>query len=490
MHFNPILRADSYKMSHFAQYPQDTCYMFSYLESRGGAYGYTRFFGLQYYLMAYLQQTITTDMVEEAKIFTEKHGVPFPYAGWMRVATVHKGKLPLRIRALPEGCVVQNHTPLLTIESTDPELFWLVGWAETLLLKVWYPITVATFSFKMRGMIERFLQITSDHPEQELPFKLHDFGCRGVSSEESAGIGGMAHLVNFSGSDTMIGGWFAQQYYDAEDMPAYSVPASEHSTMTSWGAADEVSAYRNLLITYKNYPIVSIVVDSYDFYQTVAEQLLVTLKTEITQHQGLVVIRPDSGDALSNIRFILKHAEEKLGVDINQKGYKVLKHVRILQGDGVHEDSVYDILNTLCFEADEKSKGWSAENFVFGCGGALLQGNAHSSINRDTHKFAIKCSAIMRKNADGTTQLIDVYKNPITDQQKRSKRGRLDVITDANNQLKTISISHLKVGEFAPDSAMQTVFLDGKITQCYTFSDIRKNDQRFKHQFNFGIAHL
>ena len=38
-----------------------------------------------------------------------------------------------------------------------------------------------------------------------LPFKLHDFGARGVSSLESAMLGGMAHLVNFRGTDTLTG---------------------------------------------------------------------------------------------------------------------------------------------------------------------------------------------------------------------------------------------------------------------------------------------
>ncbi|GBU09933.1 nicotinate phosphoribosyltransferase [Gammaproteobacteria bacterium] len=488
--FNPILRADSYKMGHFAQYPKNTVYMFDYLESRGGKYGFTRFFGLQYYLKEYLDITVTKENIEDADSFSKAHGVPFNKAGWDYIVSVHHGRLPLKIRAIPEGAIVPNRTPLVTIESTDPQCFWLVGWAETLLMKVWYPTTVATFSFKMKQMIEQFLILSADNPEQELPFKLHDFGYRGVSSEESAGIGGMAHLTNFMGTDNMLGVRFAQHYYNTCAMVGYSVPASEHSSMTSWKQENETAAYANMLDMYQGYPIVSIVADSYDFFDAVSNQLLGTLLEKVKAHNGFVVIRPDSGDAISNIRFILKHASEKCGVTINKKGYKVLNHIRILQGDGINEDTVYDILRDLCFEKDINSHGWSAENFVFGCGGALLQGNYESSINRDTHRFAIKCSAIITQ--EGTEQeFVEVFKDPITDRKKSSKKGRLDVILDSKTgQLKTVMINELSLDKSHPESVLNTVFLNGKITKTFTFEEVRANENLFKHQFKSGAEHV
>ena len=186
---NLILDTDSYKSSHFLQYPPGTTRLFSYLESRGGRYPVTRFFGLQYILDRYLTRRVTAGMVQEARTLIEAHGEPFPYDGWMRVVEVHGGRLPLEVRAVPEGSLVPIHNVLMSVTNTDPELPWLVGWFETMLMRVWYPITVCTQSWHIRQIIARALEQTCDAPEAELPFKLHDFGSRGVSSRETRGSG-------------------------------------------------------------------------------------------------------------------------------------------------------------------------------------------------------------------------------------------------------------------------------------------------------------
>ena len=111
----------------------------------------------------------------------------------------------MRIRAVPEGSVVPVRNALMTVESTDERVPWIVSWLETQLVRLWYPLTVATLSWHIKRRIFEYLARTSDDPLGELPYKLHDFGARGVSSAESAGIGGMAHLVNFRGSDTVEG---------------------------------------------------------------------------------------------------------------------------------------------------------------------------------------------------------------------------------------------------------------------------------------------
>ena len=460
---NIILATDSYKMSHPLQYPQNMTYMHDYVESRGGLYGYTKFFGLQYYLKQYLSIRVTHEMIDEAKEMMAAHGVPFQEEGWRRIVEVHQGKLPLRVRAVPEGAIIKNHNVLMTLESTDPELAWLVGWAETLLLKIWYPITVASFSYKCKQIIEKFLNETSENTAIELPFKLHDFGYRGVSSEESAGLGGLAHLTNFSGTDTIQSLVFARRYYHHQ-MPAYSVPASEHSTMTAWTRAKEREAYENMLDIFPK-GIVSIVADSYNFFNAVENIFGRELKDKILARDGVVVIRPDSGDPITNILFALESLEHNIGVTMNAKGYKVLNKVRILQGDGINENSIWDILKSV------KENGYSAENVVFGCGGALLQGNFNSSINRDTHKFAMKCSCI--KIGD---EIIDVYKNPITDRGKVSKKGRLDLIKEANGELATVNISALPENTYHKDSVMVTVFENGELLKDYTLDEVRQNE--------------
>src|SRR5581483_524032 len=239
---NLILNTDSYKASHWLQYPPGTETTFFYVESRGGVYERTLFFGLQAILKEYLGKPVTHAMVEEARDFFAAHGEPFNESGWRRIVDRHNGYLPLRIRAVPEGTVVPTHNALVTIESTDPACYWLPSYVETLLLRLWYPVTVATQSWHLKQLIREYLEKTSDDPAGQISFKLHDFGARGVSSAESAGLGGAAHLVNFMGTDTVSGVLTAKAYYH-EPMAGFSIPAAEHSTITSWGKEHELDAY-------------------------------------------------------------------------------------------------------------------------------------------------------------------------------------------------------------------------------------------------------
>lgn len=464
---NIILQTDSYKLTQPKQYPKDMVYMHDYLESRGGVYGYTKFFGLQYYIKQYLMQKVTVEMVEEARAFCEAHGIYLDVEGWMYIATELKGRIPLRIRAVKEGAIIPNHNVLMTLESTDERVAWIVTWAETLLLKVWYPITVGTYSYKIKQIIKSFAQITSDHVETELPFKLHDFGYRGVSSEESAMLGGMAHLTNFKGTDTIAGAYGAMKYYNAQTMPGFSIPASEHSTITSWTEQHEVDAYRNILEQYPT-GMVSLVLDSYNFFRAVDTMICGELKADIMKRDGLVVLRPDSGDAATNILYALRQCSETFGYEINSKGFKVLNRIRLIQGDGVSEDVIYDILKLM------KKEHFSVDNIAFGCGGALLQGNKYSSINRDTHKFAIKCSAIQHE--DG--RLTDVYKDPVTDRGKSSKRGRLDLI-QKNGKFVTVNISKLPLGQYHPDTLLETVYENGIHCKQYRWEEVLANDNAY-----------
>lgn len=464
---NLILKSDSYKYSQWLQYPQGTTKMFSYLESRGGETGkysknIVQFFGLQYYLKRYLSIEVTAEMVEEAREIITSHGLPFNYDGWMRVVNEHKGKLPLKIKAVAEGTIVERRNVLMTIESTDPKLFWLVGWAETLLMKLWYPTTVATLGYNVRDLITSFMERTADTLDK-VPFMLHDFGYRGVASEEQAGIGGMAHLVNFMGTDTVAGLMYARKYYYAQ-MPGFSIPASEHSTMTAWGQGsdNERKAFINMIDKFGNdSDIYACVSDSWDFYEAI--NTWISLKEQVINAGGQLVIRPDSGDALTNVMYALRKlsADNAYGYTTNSKGYKVLNNVAIIQGDGVSSDLIYDILSAM------ENEGFSAQNIAFGMGGALLQGNYESSINRDTHKFAIKCSAI---EIDGETR--SVFKDPITDKGKKSKRGYLDLkLIDGNYT--TIEYDHYPTADELADSQLITYFENGQILVDSSFDEVK-----------------
>ncbi len=457
---NIILNTDSYKASHWLQYPPKTEKVFSYIESRGGEYPETVFFGLQIFLKEELSKPVTIEMVEEAEMFFAAHGEPFNKEGWMRLIEKYDGYFPLEIKAVPEGTVVPTGNILVSVVNTDPEFFWLTSYVETALLRaVWYGTTVSTQSRTIKELINEYLEETGD--PAGLMFKLHDFGARGVSSLESAGIGGAAHLVNFMGTDTVSGAVYAMKYYNTKDMVAFSIPAAEHSTMTSWGGKEgEVKAMQNMLAQFaKPESMVAVVSDSYDIYNAARELWGNKLKQELIDSGATVVIRPDSGHPATVVTEVLEILEEQFGVEINEKGYKVLPpYVRVIQGDGINYNSIREILETM------KRAGFSADNVAFGMGGALLQ-----QVNRDTLKFAMKASAAL---VDG--KWIDVFKDPVTDNVKKSKKGQLMLYKDSRGNFDTRRQSNGWT-DYPQHEALETVFLNGKVVKEYTFEEVRAN---------------
>lgn len=450
---NIILKTDSYKPSHWRQYPAGTQGIYSFYESRGGEFDATVFFGLQYILKRHLiGVTVTAADIIEAKQFFKSHfgtDALFNEAGWRRIVSVHGGKLPIRIKAVPEGSVVPVKNVLMTIENTDPELPWLTNYLETILSQVWYPTTVATLSRAMRSIISDNLEATGD-PSQ-IGFKLHDFGYRGSTSVESAGIGGAAHLVNFLGSDTIAGILTARDYY-GESMAGFSIPAAEHSTITAWGREHEVDAFRNMLEQFDS-GLVAVVSDSFDIFHACQKLWGETLRDQILSRDGVLIIRPDSGDPHVVLPQVLQTLARSFGTTMNAKGYQVLHpKVRIIQGDGVDLMSLQSILTSL------KLQGWSGDNIAFGSGGGLLQ-----KVNRDTCKFAIKCSAV---NIGGEWR--DAMKDPITDPGKRSKAGKLKLVRDGNG------FTTVREGVGADKDELVTVFENGELLREYSFAEIRR----------------
>jgi len=454
---NLLLLTDSYKASHYKQYPKGTTTVYSYLESRGGKFDKTLFFGLQYLLKKYLEgQVVTKQKIDEAETFFNQHMGPgmFNREGWEIILQKHGGKLPVRIKAVPEGTVVDNKNVLMTIENTDSECFWLTNYLETLLVQVWYPITVATQSYFCKEIINGYLEKTGD--PAGLPFKLHDFGFRGVSSVESAAIGSAAHLVNFMGTDTLAGIGMLQNYYGAVEMPGFSIPASEHSTITSWGRENELAAMENMLDQYPT-GLVACVSDSFDIFKACSEYWGEALKEKVLARDGTLVIRPDSGEPVEVVLKCLDILGKKFGFDVNNKGYKILPpQVRMIQGDGIDIEMIGSILSAM------EKKRWSADNIAFGSGGALLQ-----KLDRDTNKFAFKCSSVAVSGVE-----IDVYKQPITAPFKVSKKGRLalNAITgwhDYGHKFETVS-------EGVGKDVLRTVFENGKLIINDNLNTIRE----------------
>jgi nicotinamide phosphoribosyltransferase len=451
---------DSYKLSHYKQYPDGTENIYSYFESRSGAkFPYTVFFGLQYMIKRYLQgEVVTRRGIDQAAGVAKVHmgGVEgaFNQEGWEYILEKHYGRLPVRIRAVPEGTPVETGNVLMTIEATDPKCYWLPNYLETLLVQAWYPSTVATLSHQVKQIIRRGLEISGD--PTGLAFKLHDFGFRGCTTVESAGIGGLAHLINFQGTDTIAAIGCGIEYYDS-GICGFSIPATEHSTMTSWGKSGEADAYRNLLEKYPT-GLVACVSDSFDIDNACSNIWGKELREHVLNRDGVLVVRPDSGEIVPMVLNVLSRLGQAFGTYQNEKGYTVLNDkVRVIQGDGCTIETIQEVVDAMLNE------GWSIDNIAFGMGGGLLQ-----RVNRDTQRFAFKCSSA---TVNGEER--DVYKRPASDPSKNSKRGRLKLVYDSDHN------TYRTVAEDEPGrDELRTVFERGEFLGIDTFDNIRKRSQR------------
>ncbi len=421
MNHNLLLMTDAYKFGgHIEQYPEGINKIYSYLISRSDhKYKKQMFFGLQYYLKEYLKCPTWVDVEEAFKYMEMILGhVPrkaFEQFHWLRRLEY----LPLKIKAVPEGMVLPVKNVLMTITNTHPDFYWLVGYVESLLLKVWNTISVATYSYEMKKLITKYVEMTCND-NSVIPFMCHDFGYRGCSSEETAALSGAGHLCNFVGTDTIPAVKLLHDYYGSTQPIGLSVPASEHSVMCCYGRDNEIEAFRNMLRLYPT-GIVSIVADSYDLWN-VLEKVLPALKNEILARDGKVVIRPDSGDphriicgnpgGVSSVERAgcLRALEKIFGSMVNSKGYKVLNpKIGLIYGDGMYYERYKHILQ------DMQAMDYAASNLVIGVGGLLLQQH-----NRDDLGITFKATYGEKNRVP-----FDIVKDPITDHKKKSHQGLL-----------------------------------------------------------------
>jgi len=301
-----------------------------------------------------------------------------------------------------------------------------------------------------RTNINQYLEDTGD--PTLIDFKLHDFGYRGVSCDEQAGIGGMAHLTSFMGTDTVKGIITAQQYYNAQ-MCGFSIPASEHSTMTSWGKDHELDAFRNMLDQHPT-GLVACVSDSFDIYHACEQYWGTDLKDQILGRDGTLVVRPDSGDPIEVTEKVFEILWKQFGGTTNEKGYRVLDpHIRMIQGDGIDLNMLAMIL------ANFKDKMISADNIAFGSGGGLLQ-----QFNRDTGRFAFKCCHAI---INGESR--DIFKSPIAGS-KPSKKGYLTLQKNDGGAFETIND---RVLHYSDENLLEPVYENGVLLKDQTFAEIK-----------------
>lgn len=466
------LNTDSYKAGMHLMYPPGTEYVYSYIASRGGKYAVTESLGAQRFAKYLASVRVTKSEVEYANQIWTAHGEPFNYDGWMYIVNELGGKLPIKFKAVKDGMIVPTKNALATIVNTDPKCFWLTTWVETIALRsIWYPTTVGTTSWHIKQELLAYLE-KSGTPA-DINFKLHDFGARGVSSLESAAVGGAAHLVNFMGTDTVSAVLEVMDTYGG-DVCGFSIPAAEHSTITSWGRENEVDAYRNMVKQFgKPGALLAVVSDSYDIYKA-CEMWGTELKDDVIASGATVVIRPDSGDPVVVLPKMLRILGEKFGYITNNKGYKVLNNVRVIWGDGINSVSLSSILRCVVDVA-----GWSADNIALGMGGGLLQ-----QCDRDVQKFAMKCSAVgirewVEDGDNGSGWKLtwrDVFKDPATDPGKASLKGCVTLWQCGSEYETSVTKPTRWVDNgFEWQEALVTYFEDGEVKFTQSFDEVRAN---------------
>lgn len=446
---NIITNVDSYKNAHSWMYPEGTEHVSSYIESRGGIYPSVLFAGLQPFLREYLMHPFTIDDIHEAHDVHVSMGIPFERQNWIDLLNDHGGYLPLEIEAVPEGTVVPTRNVLVQVVNTDPKYPWVTGFVETALLRaVWYPSTVATTSWIAKQHIRWFLEKTSDHPEL-IRIYLHDYGARGVSSFESAALGGVAHLINFDQTDNVSGYVGSRRWYNGA-APKGAAVFLEHAAIGAAGRENEAASFRRLL----EFPggMAGLLCDTFDHDNAVKNIIGRELNSEIRNFEGLVIARCDSGDPIMVPVNTVEYLMESFGSATNSKGYRVLPpFIRVVQGDGLTLDTYIDLYTEL------ERRGLAADNVLCGMGGGLLQ-----KIDRDSMNFGMKASAV-RVNGEWR----DVFKAPTGSQMKRSKAGRL-ALCNVDGDYRTVRREEIP----AEENLLTPVFRNGKLLREWTMSDL------------------
>ncbi|MET0243732.1 MAG: nicotinate phosphoribosyltransferase [Flavitalea sp.] len=484
MKISPLLLKDGYKVGHKFQYPEGTTLVYSNLtprKSRNEEIGEIVFFGLQYFIKEYLINQFKEGFFDRPKneVVAEYKRRMDNYLGKDSITYTHieqlhdLGYLPLEIKAVKEGSLVPMRVPVFTIKNTKPEFFWLTNMLETVMSAVlWKPVTSATTAYQYLREFTRYANETVGADHGFIPWQGHDFSFRGMSGIEDAVMSGAAHLLSFAGTDTIPAIDFHEQYYNAnsdKELIGGSVPATEHSVMCMGTKNDEIKTFERLISEVYPAGIVSIVSDTWDFWQVITE-FLPKLKSQILAREGKVVIRPDSGDPVKIIigdkdatvgspayKGAIECMWETFGGTTTEKGFKLLDgHIGLIYGDSITLERQFEILEGL------KQKGFASYNVVLGIGSFTYE-----YVTRDTFGFAMKAT-YGEVNGEGRA----IFKDPKTDDgTKKSAKGLMQVYRNNDGKL---ALKDECTWEEEAQGELKTVFKDGKLVVDLSLDEIRK----------------
>jgi nicotinamide phosphoribosyltransferase len=308
------LLCDFYKLSHREQYPKGTEMIYSTWIPRASrkegidkvvAFGFQGF--IKKYLINYFNENFfnrnTEEVVDEYKrVIKYTLGIENPKAD--HIEALHKlGYLPIKIKAVKEGTLIPLRIPMLTIENTKSEFFWITNYLETLMsAELWMSATSATLALEYRKILESYAKLTNGDTSG-VQFQGHDFSMRGMSCVEASGTSGAGHLLSFVGTDTIPAIIYHENYYNADiekELVGTSISATEHSCMCCHGENNELETYKYLIEDVYPSGFVSIVSDTWDLWKVLSD-VIAPLKSSIMARDGRVVVRPDSGDPIDII---------------------------------------------------------------------------------------------------------------------------------------------------------------------------------------------
>lgn len=480
MKMNPMFNTDGYKLDHRRQYPKGTEFVYSNWTARGSRVkdvNDVTFVGLQYVikkrLMEDFEQFFAADVDE---VCNEYQSMLDNYLGPNDVGTDHiralhaLGYIPLEFKALPEGTRVPLRVPMLTVENTHPDFFWLTNYFETMLSnELWMPMTSATTASRIRSLLNDFAVKTTGNIEG-VGFQGHDFSMRGMSGLDAAVTSAIGHLVAFTGTETVPVLNAIGHYYPLTGLLAGTVPATEHSVMCAGGQDDERETFQRLLDLYPT-QILSVVSDTWDFWNVLTD-ILPSLRDQILargEKGGKLVVRPDSGDPADIVcgtsreggttpaeRGAIQVLWDEFGGTVNEQGYKVLNPaVGLIYGDAMNFGRIKDILERL------EAKGFASTNMVFGIGSFNYQYQT-----RDTFGFAMKATNVTIEGEEKA-----IFKDPKTDSGlKKSLKGRIAVV-ERDGTLVALDQQDAPV----EGDMLQTVWKDGEFVKHFTFDEVRAN---------------
>lgn len=481
-----ILLTDGYKLDHRRQYPEGTEYVYSNWTPRSCQYfpeasEGTVVFGIEYFIKKYLLEEFNKNFFNRPKeeVIEEFSRRINTFLGPNQVGINHisalhdLGYLPIEIKALPEGTLCPIGVPVLTVINTAPEFFWITNYLETLMSAcLWLPMTSATSARLYKKRLMEHALKTGFHDQPGLDFLCHDFSMRGMAGIEAAIMSGLGHLTSFTGSETIPALEAAEEYYNADadsELLAGTVPATEHSVMCAGGMDDEFETFKRLITEIYPTGIVSIVSDTWDFWQVITEYMP-RLKDTIMARDGRVVIRPDSGDPVKIIcgdpeadpnspeyKGAYQLLGEIFGTTVNEKGYKVLDtHIGLIYGDSITLERQHQIYSQL------EDKGFAATNLVLGIGSYTYQFKS-----RDSLGFAMKATWCQ---INGEAK--EIFKNPKTDSgMKKSLKGLLQVYKEDGVYKVKDQVSK----EEEQQGCLRTVFKDGVLYKAGFLDTIRQN---------------